>query len=370
MLTPDVHLRHALDGHWTSASASTEGLLGYAAEELVGRAAIELVHPDDRPHLARALRAVLRVSDTLSLRVRLVRRDGSAVLADVRFDAVRDEYGAVTEHLVTLHDANDRRRSDELRTQWELLFRATRRGICVTDPRTGLIAAVNPAYAAMHGGEVEDFVGVPLSCVLAPAAAERIGDLGARHRHRGVPQLRVRARADGRHHVPRRDRDDGRARRRRRAAVLARLGRGPHRAPPHRARRDPAGRRHDALERGPRPLRGCGLARPALAAARDRRLRAPARAARDRPPRAGRARAGRAHRGGRAPHDPAARRGPGVLARGGRHRADARHRVPRGRRRGPHLPADDLDSASASSTSGRCRRCARIPPSSRSCSRI
>ena len=176
--SPDVQLRQGLDGCWIAASASSEEVLGHAPEELVGHEAIELVHPSDRADVERALRAGLAVSDTLSLRLRLVRRDGSVLRADVRFDAVRDGHGAISEHHVTIRDASDRRRSDELRAQWEVLFRVTRRGIAVTDPRTKVLVAVNPAYAAMHGGEVEDFVGLPAACVLAPASAERLEALG------------------------------------------------------------------------------------------------------------------------------------------------------------------------------------------------
>ena len=177
-LAPDVQLRQGLDGHWIDASPSAAVVLGYEPEELAGRAALELVHPSDRADVARTLRAGLAVSDTLSLRLRLLRLDGSVLRADVRFDAVRDARGAVAEHQVTIRDASDRRRTDELRAQWEVLFRLTRRGIAVTDPRTRVLVAVNPAYAAMHGGEVEDFVGLPVACVLAPDSAERLDGLG------------------------------------------------------------------------------------------------------------------------------------------------------------------------------------------------
>jgi diguanylate cyclase (GGDEF)-like protein/PAS domain S-box-containing protein len=52
---------------------------------------------------------------------------------------------------------------DALRRQWELCFMQTNRGISLVDPGSGLIVSVNPALAAMHGGEVEDFVGRPLT---------------------------------------------------------------------------------------------------------------------------------------------------------------------------------------------------------------
>jgi PAS domain S-box-containing protein len=176
-LTPDVQLRFGVDGRWLAASPSVRTVLGYAPGDLVGRPALDLVHPSDRSKVDRALRAALAVSDTLSLRLRLVRKNGTLLRADVRVDAVRDARGVLQAQRVTLRDASDRLGPDQLRAQWEVLFQATRRGIAVTDPRTRLLAAVNPAYAAMHGGTVEDFVGLPVARVLAPRSATRLGAL-------------------------------------------------------------------------------------------------------------------------------------------------------------------------------------------------
>ena len=177
-LTPEVQLRHGLDGRWLAVSPSAEDVLGYPPEDLVGRPALELVHPSDRPEVERALRAALAVSDTLSLRLRLVRRNGTLLRADVRFDAVRDGHGVLQAHRVTLRDASDRRGADLLRAQWEVLFQVTRRGIAVSDPHTKALWAVNPAFAAMHGGTVEDFVGLPVASVLAPQSVGRLAELG------------------------------------------------------------------------------------------------------------------------------------------------------------------------------------------------
>jgi PAS domain S-box-containing protein len=176
-LTPDVQLRLGLDGRCVSASPSVEQVLGYAPAELVGRRGLELVHSSDRADVDRALRAALAITDTLSLRLRLRRKDGTLMRADVRFDAVRNEHGVVREQRVTVHYTSDRTRADELRAQWEVLFQVTRRGIAVTDPHSKVLAAVNPAYAAMHGGAVEDFVGLPVAEVLAPRSAARLGAL-------------------------------------------------------------------------------------------------------------------------------------------------------------------------------------------------
>ena len=48
------------------------------------------------------------------------------------------------------------------------------RGIAVVDATTGIIHSVNPAFAAMHGGVVGDFVGQPGSFVLAPDWRDKV----------------------------------------------------------------------------------------------------------------------------------------------------------------------------------------------------
>ena len=140
--------------------------------------------------------------------------------------------------------------------------------------RRGLLVAVNPAYAAMHGGAVEDFVGLP---VAARAHARRPPS--------GCPSSRADARSPGEmityesEHV----RADGSTFP---AAIEMMAARDGAAGEPRwltwvedlterrRAEQDVA--RHAggarALQRRPRPLRRRRVARPAVAAARDRRL--------------------------------------------------------------------------------------------------
>jgi diguanylate cyclase (GGDEF)-like protein/PAS domain S-box-containing protein len=77
------------------------------------------------------------------------------------------------------------RPANELLKQWELAFRMTTTGITITDPETGILQSVNPAFAAMHGGQVEDFVGRPLVRVLTEADAARIPALASEVHERG-----------------------------------------------------------------------------------------------------------------------------------------------------------------------------------------
>jgi PAS domain S-box-containing protein len=179
VLTPDAQLRIAADGTWLEATPAVAELLGYTPKELVGRRASELVHPDDRDEVVAAMRARLRVSSRVILEVRFLRRDGSVLDADARLDAERDAAGEPIGYTVTIRDASDRRRVEALRARWELLFRATSRGIAVTDPATSLLESVNPAWAAMHGGAEADFVGTRVASALTPGSAARLPALTA-----------------------------------------------------------------------------------------------------------------------------------------------------------------------------------------------
>jgi PAS domain S-box-containing protein len=73
----------------------------------------------------------------------------------------------------------------ELQTLWSLSFEKTTRGIAIIEPGTRNLVAVNPAYAAMHGGRTADFVGKPLDDSLTregaaslPALADQLDETG------------------------------------------------------------------------------------------------------------------------------------------------------------------------------------------------
>lgn len=65
----------------------------------------------------------------------------------------------------------------ELRRQWESCFAHTSRGISITDPESGVIQSVNPAFARMHGGKVSDFIGKRLTSIFTTESAIRVPEL-------------------------------------------------------------------------------------------------------------------------------------------------------------------------------------------------
>jgi len=175
----DLIVRQGADGAILYASAAARTLLGREPEELLGRDIEELRHPDDLPALRAALGALAGGEDVVRTEARLRRRDGGWVWVETIARGLRDPgSGRLMEVQSTSRDITERRRHDEVRRQWETSFTHSTRGIAVVDPDTNVIRAVNPAFAAMHGGAEHDFVGTPFATVLRAGDLARVMDGG------------------------------------------------------------------------------------------------------------------------------------------------------------------------------------------------
>jgi diguanylate cyclase (GGDEF)-like protein/PAS domain S-box-containing protein len=173
----DMISRHAPDGTYLYASRACERLFGYQPEEMVGRSAYEFFHPDEIGEREAVHAAVLEAGDTVDTRYRFRCKDGTYTHVETTARQVTDEGGAVAEIHAVTRDISDRMASEELRRQWEMSFKATRRGIAIVDPESGALRAVNPALAEMHGGTTGDFVGRPLASLFTPESGERLAEL-------------------------------------------------------------------------------------------------------------------------------------------------------------------------------------------------
>jgi len=92
----DMLSGHDVSGRFTWASASAEGVLGYAPEELVGRTPAELLHPEDAGPFASALSAARRDGRAASVTYRIRHRAGQWLwLTSALQVAAGDPSGAV-----------------------------------------------------------------------------------------------------------------------------------------------------------------------------------------------------------------------------------------------------------------------------------
>jgi PAS domain S-box-containing protein len=73
----DPTVLRGADGYFFYVTPFVETVLGYTPQELVGRAELDLVHPEDRPARAEAFRRMLQAPHTvLTSEYRVLRKDG------------------------------------------------------------------------------------------------------------------------------------------------------------------------------------------------------------------------------------------------------------------------------------------------------
>jgi len=109
----DIISRHAPDGTFLYVSPACRTLLGYDAEELLGRSPLEFVHPDDVTRPPPPVE-VLRPPSSYSLTFRFRRKDGRYAWLESRGHAEYDQTtGAVTEVQITSRDVSDRMQVEE-----------------------------------------------------------------------------------------------------------------------------------------------------------------------------------------------------------------------------------------------------------------
>jgi PAS domain S-box-containing protein len=168
---PDMVLVH-VDGRVRYANPAAVRLLGGAsAGELIGRAVIELVHPEDRDAVRGRIASLNERGEPVPRREeRLLRCDGSAVAVEVAAASFRFEGRPAV--LAVGRDLTERNRArDELtrsREEYRVLFESNPNPMWVYDEETLAILAVNDAAVAQYGWTREELLAMTLRDVRPP----------------------------------------------------------------------------------------------------------------------------------------------------------------------------------------------------------
>jgi len=148
------------------ASPAFRRLLGYDPEELVGRPGAELLHPDDRPRLARA--RATRSESTFEARLR--RKTGDFVWVEVSLHPVRrhgDERPVKIN--ATIRDISDRRAAEESRRFAQASFDSHFGSVPIASAllaRDGRLERANPALCRLTGYSREQLEGIRLATIV------------------------------------------------------------------------------------------------------------------------------------------------------------------------------------------------------------
>ncbi len=113
----DMVSAHAPDGTYRYVSAASKELLGYEPDELVGRSAYDLFHPDDMAKVAAAHRSTLEGAPfTVAYRIR--RKDHEYLWVETTIRAISDEdSGEVIEIVCSTRPVGDRRVVEKLSSE-------------------------------------------------------------------------------------------------------------------------------------------------------------------------------------------------------------------------------------------------------------
>ncbi len=111
--SPDGVVALTADGRIIDCNASIVGALGArSTEDLIGKAAIDFIAPDQREDAVARLREVLRVGAARSLEYDVVSLDGERFPVEVSANAISDEEGNPVGVVLALQDISARRASE------------------------------------------------------------------------------------------------------------------------------------------------------------------------------------------------------------------------------------------------------------------
>jgi two-component system, sporulation sensor kinase E len=145
-------------GRVTYASPALERLLGWTPEGITGRAMVDIVHPDDRPHFETALERMLRGNVLRALEFRLLRCGGAGFRWFSQTNGpLRDETGTLLGMHCIAHDITDRRELQEQMVKAERLAHLGRMAANIAhEIRNPLGAIVNSIKLLRRSGAASD----------------------------------------------------------------------------------------------------------------------------------------------------------------------------------------------------------------------
>jgi PAS domain S-box-containing protein len=159
----DLVTKMGLDGRFTYVSPAVKTISGYTAEEVVGRVALDFIHPDDRERVARTFKVALKGPSGWLIEYRILRKDGSVRWVEARPKLVRDpDTGAFKAVADVIRDISDRKATDAALADSEARYRllADNAGDMISRlDAQGSILFMSPASKAILGYKPEEMLG-------------------------------------------------------------------------------------------------------------------------------------------------------------------------------------------------------------------
>jgi PAS domain S-box-containing protein len=146
----DMISRHAPDGVYLYASPACRTLLGFEPEELVGRSAYDLFHPEDLARLRAVHDAVLERPESETIEYRIRRKDGRYIWIESNARSIRDpKTGEVLEIHAASRDATARKAAEDEARRRQAEFAHFGRLSVMGEMAAGIAHELNQPLAAI-----------------------------------------------------------------------------------------------------------------------------------------------------------------------------------------------------------------------------
>ncbi len=157
----DLISRHTPLGVYLYASPASRSLLGYEPEELVGRSAYELFHPEDLAKINPPDQTIVKTADINTIVYRILNKNQEYVWFETTQKMVRDATGNIQEIVAISRDITERKRVEEQLRLSERAIAYSSNGIVIADARQPdyPIVFVNPAFEKVTGYSAEEAIG-------------------------------------------------------------------------------------------------------------------------------------------------------------------------------------------------------------------
>jgi PAS domain S-box-containing protein len=159
----DLICLHELDGSFKYLSPSVKNILGYHEEELLGTLSSDLVHPDDKSIIEKALQEDKESGlPRTQLTFRTRHKAGHYIWSNVISTPIKNENGSVMFILTANRDVTEQKRLELKLTDSEKLFRVlseNSRDLISTHKPDGTYVFVSPSAKELLGFSPEELVG-------------------------------------------------------------------------------------------------------------------------------------------------------------------------------------------------------------------
>jgi PAS domain S-box-containing protein len=160
---------YTADGTIVYASPAIERILGYTPEEMVGRRALDFIHPDQRERVAERHADIMRIPGEARIAETLVRRkDGARRWVESTVTNLLHE-PAVQAVVSNFRDVTDRKQAEYLIKQ---VFECSPDGVSIVG-RDYRLQRVNPTYERRYGLPAEKMVGMHVAELIGETEFER-----------------------------------------------------------------------------------------------------------------------------------------------------------------------------------------------------